>query len=359
MRGAAAHLLLALALAALVALVQRALSPYAVTLLSLVLMQVALAVSLQVTNGLTGLFSLGHPAFMTVGAYVSAILTYPVRRKGFMMPDLPPVLAESEWALVPAVLVAALAAALLALVVGLSVLRLKGHYLAVATLGLIIVVRTLVNNLDGYTRGGLGLSGVPRLTDPWTVYAFVVLVWYLCWRIKHSSYGRAMMAMRENELAARSTGVDVLALQLFAFVFGAAVAGAAGALTVHLVSVVTPGAYGIPLAFTLVVMVVIGGQGSLTGAALAAVLVALASEALRPLEESLELYGLSQALVAVALLLMLRFRPQGLFGSREPGLLVGGSNLGGSSSACPSPARTTPRAVSAGTAPSTPDAPRS
>ncbi len=322
-RALASHLLLALLAALTVYFVQYALSDYALTLLELVMLNVALALSLQVTNGLTGLFSLGHPAFMTVGAYVAAILTYPVRRKGFMMPDLPSWLAGSEWGLLPALLAAALAAALLALLVGFSVLRLKGHYLAVATLGLIIIVRTVVNNLDGWTRGGLGLSGVPRLTGPWTVYAFLVLVWYLCWRIKHSSYGRAMMAMRENELAARCTGVDVFALQLFAFVFGAAVAGAAGALTVHLVTVVTPGAYGIPLAFLLVVIVVLGGQGSLTGAAIAAIALGLLSEFLRPLEERLELYGLSQALVALALLLVLRFRPSGFFGSREPALLSG------------------------------------
>lgn len=291
---------------------------YERTLASLIMLQVALAVSLQFTNGFTGLFSLGHPAFMTIGAYVAAILTYPARRKGFMMPDLPPVLAAAEWDLLPAVLAGAAAAALAAVPVGVSVLRLRGHYLAVATLGLVIVVRTVVNNLDGWTRGGLGLSGVPRETSIWHAWLFVLLAVWVAWRVKHSSLGRAMLAVRENELAARCLGLDAFALRLLAFVVGAAFAGAAGALTVHLVSVVTPGAYGIPLAFTLVAVTVVGGTGSVFGAVLAAVVIGLLSEMLKPLEEGLGLYGLSQVMVATALLAVLITRPAGLFGSREP-----------------------------------------
>jgi branched-chain amino acid transport system permease protein len=278
-------------------------------------------VSLQVTNGLTGLFSLGHPAFMTIGAYVAAILTYPTQRKGFMRPDLPAWLAGQQWDLLPALLAGAVAATLAAGIVGACVLRLKGHYLAVATLGLIIIVRVVINNQDGYTRGGLGLSGVARLTDLWWVYAWTVLAVYVAWRIKHASLGRAMLAIRENEMAARCMGIDVFRMRLLAFVIGAFFAGIAGGLMVHLVSVITPGSYGIPLAFNLVVMVVIGGTGSITGAIVAAVTISLLGEALKPIEETLELYGLSQVLIALGLIVVLRLRPQGLFGSSEPGLL--------------------------------------
>jgi branched-chain amino acid transport system permease protein len=303
-----------------VALVQALLSDYLVTLVSIVLIYVMLTVSLQITNGLTGLFSLGHPAFMTIGAYVAAILTYPAQRKGFMMPDLPSPLAVQQWDLLPAMLIGALAATLSAVIVGFSVLRLKGHYLAVATLGLIVIVRVVINNLDGYTRGGLGLSGVARLTDLWWVYAWTMLAVYVAWRIKHASLGRAMLAIRENETAARCMGIDVFCTRLLAFVLGAFFAGIAGALMVHLVSVITPGSYGIPLAFNLVVMVVVGGAGSITGGIVAAVAISLIGEALKPLEEALELYGLSQVLIALGLIVILRLRPQGLFGSAEPAL---------------------------------------
>jgi branched-chain amino acid transport system permease protein len=303
-----------------VALVQGLLSDYLVTLACIALIYVMLAVSLQVTNGLTGLFSLGHPAFMTIGAYVAAILTYPTRRKGFMMPELPGWLAMQQWDLLPAMLLGALAATLLALIVGASVLRLKGHYLAVATLGLIIIVRVVINNQDGYTRGGLGLSGVARLTDLWWVYVWTVLAVYVAWRIKHASLGRAMLAIRENEMAARCMGIDAFRTRLLAFAIGAFFAGIAGALMVHLVSVITPGSYGIPLAFNLVVIVVIGGTGSIAGAIVAAIAISLLGEALKPLEETLELYGLSQVLIALGLIAILRLRPQGLFGSAEPAL---------------------------------------
>jgi branched-chain amino acid transport system permease protein len=307
-----------------VAIVQALLSDYLVTLICIVLIYVMLTVSLQVTNGLTGLFSLGHPAFMTIGAYVAAILTYPAQRKGFMMPDLPASLATQQWQLLPAILVGAAAAALSAAIVGFCVLRLKGHYLAVATLGLIIIVRVVINNLDGYTRGGLGLSGVARLSDLWWVYGWTVLAVYVAWRIKHASLGRAMLAIRENEMAARCMGIDVFRTRLLAFVLGAFFAGIAGCLMVHLVSVITPGSYGIPLAFNLVVMVVIGGTGSITGGIVAAVVISLLGEALKPFEERLELYGLSQVLIALGLIVMLRLRPQGLFGSGEPAFLLGG-----------------------------------
>jgi branched-chain amino acid transport system permease protein len=305
-----------------VALVQALLSDYLVTLACIALIYVTLTVSLQITNGLTGLFSLGHPAFMTIGAYVAAILTYPTQRKGFMMPDLPSWLATQQWGLLPAMLVGAVAATLSAMIVGVCVLRLKGHYLAVATLGLIVIVRVVINNLDGYTRGGLGLSGVARLTDLWWVYTWTVLAVYVAWRIKHASLGRAMLAIRENEIAARCMGIDVFRTRLLAFVLGAFFAGIAGALMVHLVSVITPGSYGIPLAFNLVVMVVIGGTGSIVGGIIAAVAISLLGEALKPFEERLELYGLSQVLIALGLILMLRLRPQGLFGSGEPALLA-------------------------------------
>jgi branched-chain amino acid transport system permease protein len=304
-----------------VALVQAVLSNYLATLASIALIHVMLAVSLQVTNGLTGLFSLGHPAFMTIGAYVAAILTYPAQRKGFMMPELPEWLATQQWDLLPAMLVGAMVATLSAVIVGASVLRLKGHYLAVATLGLIVIVRVVINNLDGYTRGGLGLSGVGRLTDLWWVYAWTLLAVYVAWRIKHASLGRTMLAIRENEMAARCMGINVFRTRLLAFVLGAFFAGIAGGLMVHLVSVITPGSYGIPLAFNLVVMVVVGGTGSITGAIIAAVAISLLSEALKPIEEALELYGLSQVLIALGLVVTLRLRPQGLFGSSEPALL--------------------------------------
>lgn len=311
-------LIAALGAAAIFAITQL-LDRYAVTLLALLLINAALAVSLTVSNGLSGLFSLGHPAFMTIGAYCAAILTFPAARKSTMLSDLPEWLAAIEWPMLPAVGAAGLLAGLLALGVGYAVLRLKGHYLAVATLGLIIVVQGLALNWDGITRGGSGLSGLPRHVDIWWAYIFLVIVAALAWRIKYSSLGRAMMAVRENELAAECIGINAARLKILAFTLGAMIAGVGGALMAHLISVITPGTFSIVLAFNLVAMVVIGGAGSITGAILAASGIALVSESLRSVEEAVNLYGLSQVVVALCLIAVLYVRPSGLFGSGEPG----------------------------------------
>jgi branched-chain amino acid transport system permease protein len=306
--------------AAAVWLVQVTASDYVVILAAVLFLNAALAVSLTLSNGLTGLFSLGHPAFMTIGAYVAAILTFPTRRKG-MLSDLPEWLGEVELSLLPSVLVAGAVGAFAALLVGFPVLRLRGHYLAVATLGLIVIVQSLATNLDGITRGGAGLNGVPRLTGVWWTFGLLVVVTMAAWRIKFSSLGRAMMATRENELAAECSGIRTVRVRIVAFVIGAFCAALAGALMVHLIGVVTPRSYSVLLAFNLVVMVVIGGQGSIVGAIVAASAITVLSESLRPAEESLGLYGLSQVIVALTLILVLYLRPQGLFGSSEPGFL--------------------------------------
>ena len=128
----------------------------------------------------------------------------------------------------------------------------------------------------------------------------LVLVLVLTWRLKFSSLGRAMMAVRENDLAAECTGIDTVRLRMLAFVLGACLAAVIGALMAHLISVVTPKTYSVVLAFNLVVMVVIGGSGSITGAVVAAAGITLLSETLRPLEEAVGLYGLSQVIVALA-----------------------------------------------------------
>ncbi|KAA5606146.1 branched-chain amino acid ABC transporter permease [Roseospira marina] len=293
-------------------------SGYLRTLAALTLINILLAVSLTMTNGFTGLFSLGHPAFMTLGAYVAVMFTYPVGRRGFAMPDLPDMIRDVALPLPAAATVGGLTAGLVAAVIGLLVLRLRTHYLAVATLGLIIVVQTLALNLDGLTRGGRGLTGIPREASLPLIALCTLLVVMLCWRIKHASIGRAMLAVRENEMAARCVGIHAFRLKMLAFVLGAALAGFGGALLPHVVSVMTPKSFGLMLSFNLVAIIVVGGQGSVIGAIVAALAISLGGEALRGLEETFQLYGITQVIVAVALIAALMWRPKGLFGLREP-----------------------------------------
>jgi branched-chain amino acid transport system permease protein len=294
------------------------LSPYSLTILQFIGINIILAVSLNITNGFTGLFSLGHPAFMTIGGYVTAILTMPAARKSVMLRDVPAVLADHAWPFAAALTAGGLVAALAAVVVGIPVLRLRGHYLAVATLGVIYIVQSFAVNLPGITRGALGLSGLPPVTNAWWVYLVLVLTLVTCWRVKHASLGRTMLAIRENELAAASLGVKVARTRVLSFALGAFFAGVAGGLWAHLVTLIAPGSFSVLLGFQLIVMVVLGGTGSITGAAIAAVVLTLATEWLRPIEEAAGFFGASQIIVALGVILVLIFRPSGLFGTAEP-----------------------------------------
>ena len=308
---------LALAALAFVAYGELALSGYERTVIGFAGIYAILAVSLSFSNGLTGLFSLGHPAFMMVGGYVAAILTFPVNRKAFMLPALPDWLAAVELPLLPATLAGAIAAALVAVVVGFPVLRLRGHYLAVATLGLIIIMRTVVNNSDGVTRGALGLNGIPRLSSLWMILAWLAATLWVTWSLKHSSVGRALMALRENEMAAACMGVNRARARLAAFALGAFFAGVGGALWAHLLTNLTPASFDLILAFMLVVMVVIGGGGSLIGAVAAAIAITFLREALRPLEQAAGAYGLVQVIISLVLIVTLILRPRRAFRQRR------------------------------------------
>lgn len=297
-----------------------ALNPYTLSIIGFAGINIILAVSLNITNGFIGLFSLGHPAFMTLGGYVTALLVMAPERKAVMLKELPQVLVAQHWPFLPALLAGGLVAAGVAVVVGFPVLRLRGHYLAVATLGLIFIVQSFAVNFSGITRGALGLSGLTALTSLWWVCLFAGLTIYVAWMLKHSSLGRSMLAIRENELAAACLGIRVARTRVLAFALGAFFAGVSGGLWVHLVTLISPNSFTFLMSFQLVVMVVLGGTGSITGAVIVAVLLTFMTELLRPLEEAANLLGASQIIVAVVVLLVLIFRPTGLFGTAEPEL---------------------------------------
>jgi branched-chain amino acid transport system permease protein len=306
-----------------VAIMRGTLNEYALSVICFVGIYMILSLSLTVTNGFTGLFSLGHPAFMAIGGYITAILTMPVVKKSMFLPDVPAWLGTLEISFLPALIIAGLAAAITALVIGVPVLRLKGHYLAVATLGFLIIVQVLIRNMDTYTRGPLGLNGLEAYTNLWWVYGWVVVTFFVTWKIKFSSLGRSMQAMREDETAAHCSGVNLFRTRVLALMIGAFFAGVSGGLWAHLVTAITPGSFSIVLAFVIVVMVVVGGTGSVTGSICAALVISLITEVFRPLEESLDVYGLGEIAMSLILLSVLIFRPKGLLGSREPEWLIG------------------------------------
>jgi branched-chain amino acid transport system permease protein len=305
----------------LLALMGVAVNEYILSIVNFVGIYAILAISLNITNGLTGLFSLGHPGFMAIGGYVTAILTFPVTRKAMFL-ELPAWLANLELPFLPALLSGGVCAALTAMLVGLPVLRLRGHYLAVATMGFLIIVQVLINNWDSVTRGPLGLNGLPSFTNLWWVYPWVAATFYTGWKLKFSSYGRSMLAIREDEIAAQCLGVNLFRTRVAALAIGAFFAGIAGGLWAHLVTAITPTSFSLILAFNIVVMVVVGGTGSITGSFCAAVIFSVLTELFRPIEESFDVYGVAEIFMALILIVILVYRPSGLFGTREPEFLV-------------------------------------
>lgn len=311
----------------------RSFNGYRVQLVILVAINAMVAISLTMTSGFTGVFSLGQIGFYGIGAYVGAILTIPPLWKGpSFLPGLPEWLATLDLTTSPpqvALLIACLVgggvAALVALAVGAPLMRLSGHYVAVATLGFLIIVQSILINWSEVTRGSRGLNQIPAYTNLWIAYAWAVLTLYVAWRIRNSPYGRAMIASRENLIAARAIGIDVLATRLRAFVLGAFFTGVAGALLAHQLTIVAPGAFYFVTTFNIIIMVVLGGMGSASGAVVGATLLTMLPEYLRELEDGFDLgpislgahFGISQIILAIGFILVMIFRPRGLFGDRE------------------------------------------
>lgn len=306
----------------LLAVAQQTLNNYYLRVLSVIAINIMLVVSLNLTNGFTGDFSLGPAAFMSIGAYTSALLALPAATKVAMHPGLPSWLQEFTAPFVIATIAGGLLATLVALVVGVPVLRLRGHYLAVATLGLMVIVRVVANNWQTVTRGARGINGIPAYTNIWWAYGWALVTIYVVWRLVNSPYGRSMIAIREDELSAAARGVRVFPTRLLAFAVSAFFAGAAGSLWAHQITAITPGSFSFTITFNLIVMLVVGGMGSISGSVLGAVLLTILPELLRRVETTLAvggnpLYGLSQIVIALLAAGVMIYRRQGLLGGSE------------------------------------------
>lgn len=285
-----------------------------------------LVLSLNLSNGFTGVFSLGHVGFMALGAYGSAILTLPLREKQEYLPNLPAWLARVhfDFSLGPfplgfliATLVAAFLVLLVALLVGLVLMRLSGHFVAVATLGFLVIVRVLLFNADNLTRGSRTFSNVTPYTNLWWVWAWALVTVYIVWRIKQSPFGRAMFAQREDRWAAQSIGIEVMAPRLLAFTISAFFTAIAGSLYAHFITSISPTAFYFDLTFKVITMLVVGGMGSVSGSILGTVLVVGLAEVLRRIEDPSQLYGMGGIVLAFLFILIIIFRREGLLGQRE------------------------------------------
>jgi len=301
----------------LILLANYTLDRYTVYIIALIGIYAIAATSLNLTNGYTGLFSLGHAGFMAVGAYVATLLTFPVRlRIAYNLPLLPPFLGgpEYQWPFIPALLLGGLAAAVGALLVGIPVLRLRGHYLSVASLGFMVIVTTLAKGLKNLTRGAAGIQAIPPYANLWWIYGWLVITIYIIWRLLDSSYGRAMLAIRESEVSAQAQGIHVTYYKILSFAISAFFAGIAGGLYAHFARSIRPYEFSFSMTFYVVIMLIIGGAGTLLGPIVGAATITAIKYAFKPIEEGLKIYGLVEVLYAILLIVVMLWWPQGIAG---------------------------------------------
>lgn len=298
-------------------------SAYFVYLAMLVGVNVVLAVSLNIINGITGQFSIGHAGFMAVGAYLSAVTS--IALKDFQLSFLPEAVSNQVFFLV-SLTAGGVAAGLFGFLVGLPSLRLKGDYLAIVTLGFGEIILVAVRNTPSL-GGALGLSGTPQWSSFFSVWFAVFLVVLLARRLLGSPHGRSLAAIREDEVAAEAMGVDTTSYKVRAFVVSSFFAGVAGGLFAHFQSIITPGdSFSFVKSMEVVVMVVAGGLGSTTGAVVAAVVLTLLPEGMRSAFISLggdnaalaqSIDQLRKPIFGLLLVLIMLTRPQGIFGTHE------------------------------------------
>jgi branched-chain amino acid transport system permease protein len=268
---------------------------------------VVLAVSLNVVNGFTGQFSLGHAGFMAVGAYTAAKITTVL--VGVELPFVPAALSD-EIVFALALSAGMATAALAGFLVGMPSLRLRGDYLAIVTLGFGEIIRSIIENLK-FLGQATGLSGLPPRTNMVWVGVSAIATVVMARRLAVSTQGRALFAIREDEVAAEAMGVDTTGYKVRAFVISAAYAGLAGALISHAILLATPRMFTFVRSIEVVVMVVLGGLGSITGSIVAACVLTIALELLR------EFQAYRMVVYALLLIAMMLLRPQGIFGTRE------------------------------------------
>ena len=254
---------------------------------------IILAASLNLINGYTGQFSLGHAGFMAIGAYVGVVLT-----TNFHLPFAAALLAGGA------------AAGLLGALIGLPTLRLRGDYLAIATLGLGEIVRIFIINVP-YVGGAAGFKGIPHLTNFTWVFFIMLATLFIIKNFVNSRHGRACLAIRENEIAAEAMGINTTRYKVLAFTIGAALAGVAGVLFGHNMYILSPTSFTFMQSFNILIMVVMGGLGSMTGSIAGALVVTFLSAALASFPNA------RMIVYALALILMMFYRPQGLFGYVE------------------------------------------
>ncbi len=296
---------------------------YQARLFAFIGINIILATSLNLINGFTGQFSIGHAGFMAVGAYSSAFFSVTWGKS--IEASLAPLgeMVAASVVLLAAIVIGAAVAALMGLIVGIPSLRLKGDYLAIVTLGFAEIIRIVILNIDAV--GGATGYQVPGYANFMWIAIFALITVVVIRNIVRSDRGRALISIREDELAAEAMGVNATRYKGTSFVIGSAFAGVAGVLFAHYNKFLSTNDFQFIKSFEIIIMIVIGGMGSITGAILGAIIVTLLPELLRQLPDVqvggtvFRFADLRLVIFALILILTMIIRPQGLLGTAEFG----------------------------------------
>lgn len=300
---------------------------YEIRILNMCAIYAVLGLSMNLVNGFTGLFSLGQAGFMAIGAYVTTLLFMSPEAKSsvFYLEPIVPWLGSIQLPFPIALLMGGLASGVFAFFIGFPVLRLRGDYLAIATLGFSEIVRVIFTNLQTVTNGAVGIKNIPPTANLWWTFGIMILAVILMRRLLRTSYGRAFLAVRDDEVAAEGMGISLFKHKMFSFILSSVLAGIGGGLLASVVGSINPLLFRFVLAYDILLIVVLGGMGSISGTIVSAFIITIAKEWLRWLDNGFSLgfvqvpavAGLRMVIFSLLLMCVILFYRKGLFGSKE------------------------------------------
>lgn len=327
-RAKVVPVLITLAIFLAVALLSTAIdSPLVDRITTVMFINVIMVLGLQIFMGNSGLLSFAHVGFMGIGAYASAILTLPPEQKLMSLPSLYAPLQELHVGFMPAVFGAAAITAIFAAVVGFPLMRLSDTAAAIASFALLVIVHVVLSQWTEVTNGPRTLFGLLKYTDMWTAAAWALIIIVVAFLFKESSLGMKLRASRDNLHAANAIGVNVIRVRWLAFITSAFISGMAGAFWAHFITSFQPDAFYMSMTFIVLTMLIVGGPQTVSGTAIGVLIITIATESLRQMENALgtsswfpfDTVGMTEILLAVALILMLAFKPGGLVDTEELG----------------------------------------
>jgi len=278
-----------------------ALNRYFTTLVILILVMIVMSTSLNIATGFLGQLHLGHAAFMGIGAYTASLVALALEDS----------ITSALLLFIVSTLVAMIVSGLASLLVGTPALRLRGDYLGIMTLGFGEIVKTMITNLNDITNGAQGLYGIPRIMNFPIAFWTTVLVVLVIYLFMNSRHGRAIISIKEDEIASESVGINITKYKLLGFVLASMFAAVGGAMFAFRIGFLAPVNFNFLRSVEIFVIVILGGMGSLSGSILASIVLVSLPEILRGIEDYRFL------LYSTLLILMMLFRPQGLLGHKE------------------------------------------